>query len=60
MKPIDMIYAELRREQRKLNMMPLTDRAALLRQSQVVDRLVVEYHRAMRREQGRGQGDIPA
>lgn len=46
-RPINTIYTELRREQRKLNMMPLTDRAALQKQSEVVDELVVEYYRAM-------------
>lgn len=33
-------------EQLKLNRMPLTDKNALLQQSQVVDKLVVEYYRA--------------
>lgn len=52
MRPIDTIYTELRREQRKLNMMPLTDAAALLRQSERVDELVVEYQRALLNHQG--------
>ena len=47
MRPISIIYAELRREQEKLNMMPLTDRVALQKQSEVVDELVVEYYRGL-------------
>ena len=47
MRPISIIYTELRREQAKLNMMPLTDRVELQKQSEVVDELVVEYYRAM-------------
>lgn len=47
MRPISIIYTELRREQAKLNMMPLTDRAAIQKQSEVVDDLVVEYYRGL-------------
>lgn len=54
MRPISVIYRDLRREQKKLDMMPLSDRAALLRQSRRVDRLVVEYHRAMKEGQAKG------
>lgn len=47
MRTIDIIFAELIREQKKLNSIQPTDTKTLLKQSQVVDKLVVEYHRAM-------------
>lgn len=47
MRPVEVIYDELCREQRKLNMMPRVPFSALLAQSIVVDRLVVEYQRAL-------------
>jgi len=43
---IDRIYRELRREQRKLRKMTL-GAPVILAQSLVVDRLVVEYYRAL-------------
>ena len=43
---IDRIYRELRREQKKLRKMTLGD-PGILAQSLVVDRLVVEYYRAL-------------
>lgn len=43
------IYAKLRYEQSKLNRMPLGD-PKTLKQSQMVDRLVVEYYRALELE----------
>ncbi|MCG8400020.1 MAG: aspartyl-phosphate phosphatase Spo0E family protein [Firmicutes bacterium] len=53
MRHIDVIYAELREEQKKLDMIPLWDREALLRQSQRVDELIVEYQRALLETQSR-------
>lgn len=60
MRVIDVIYWELCREQRKLNILPLTDPYALLRQSRVVDMLVVEYHKALGEADKRGRDYIPA
>ena len=46
---IDRIYRELRREQKKLRKMTLGT-PGILAQSLVVDRLVVEYYRALEME----------
>lgn len=43
------IFAQLRREQRKLNMMQLGD-PEILKRSERVDRLVMEYMKAVNRE----------
>jgi len=50
----DQIYAELQAERQKLNAMPLGDELTL-KQSLVVDRLIVVYYRALAEERKRGR-----
>ena len=52
MRPIEQITAELKREQDKLNQMPLGSDLTL-RQSEIVDELINEYYRALAAQGGK-------
>jgi len=51
MRPIKQILTELKREQDKLNQMPLGSELTL-RQSEIVDELINEYYRALAAQGG--------